>query len=1212
MALAPWVLLPVVHIASTHAQDPTGHSTTETAHQHHRDMRWWALSSAIAVLALGAVNAVATLIAILPAAIWWISTLIHRPTRTRALRFGLWWIPAGVLACLWWIGPLLVLGRYSPPFTDYIESSRITTRWLNPMEVLRGTTSWTPFLSAERQGGFALVTEPVLIVSTLLVALLGLWGLRHPAMPHKWRWIAIFLLGFGAMVLAVEPFSPLGGWMRTILDGAGAPLRNLHKFDPLVRIALVAGVAHSLRTVRWPGWGTSTHSRKQWALWAHPEKNLSVVQCIATALLIATVTSTGWSGRIPAVDAYREIPDYWKQAAAWLNEHAEGIEDSEEIQGAEGSQSAESAQGTQGTQGVEENQGNTGSANNPSTTPPQNPSAQNHHIARTLILPKASFARQTWGNTRDEPAQPLLNIPWVVRDSIPLVQPEAIRALDSLQRELESGSVIPTLAATLRNQGIGQVLVRTDLVESATTPGAKMILKTLSNSGGFQEVATFGQGEGGSGNQPAIHIFRIIPSPGSTGTAGDLRIIDRDQVETVAAGPEALPRLAAADRALGRTADPRTRILASSDIPGSTPHAIQTITDTPALRDHNYGSVVRADSDILAPTDPAYGLNPVRDYPVRGMQKEDYTQVTQVGDVSASSSAADPTSFTGADTTSGITAAVDGQTSTAWRPASGSISGQWIELRTQQAHRRLHLSITIQGGPVRMQVTSLLRGEGSDPHSPTDTQAAIRNSTTVSATSRTPARVTLPVGDANAVRITLLSSFGDVGISELSLVDGRTGEDYTPRRIVTVPEIPQHSDGAGTESPAMGAENSGNAAAQQGGGNGASNGAVGNASSINRWVFGQEIPEGTLIRQFTMPSRPGGMATDKDGNTAVLISTSECEAHPGITGNNSKEPTRDAGDAPPSAASAATTGRTVTIDGQEYSCGDVIRVSPGQHTLATQARWVALSAAEPLYAAAVRDTPAATAVPIADGSGGDANTLGDNYRIDASSKERILYIPSDSNPGRLGLLHTSTGVETLQPITVNGWQQGWIIPAGASGTFTMSFAATGFYHWWLIAGLLAALVLLAAWATTTWRIRLWRTSPRGAGDALGSRAEPDTTSGEGATDEDTANAMGGADGTDSSSEAGSGKAKGSGAAAEDAEAVSRGASLTSHGEPVILTGLRRVAQGGLFSSFAMGTILAARNPWGSASYAGDSWVTAACFTLAVALTLVCAALPPRR
>ena len=37
----------------------------------------------------------------------------------------------------WWIGPLLVLGRYSPPFTDFIESSYVTTRWLNLAEVLR-------------------------------------------------------------------------------------------------------------------------------------------------------------------------------------------------------------------------------------------------------------------------------------------------------------------------------------------------------------------------------------------------------------------------------------------------------------------------------------------------------------------------------------------------------------------------------------------------------------------------------------------------------------------------------------------------------------------------------------------------------------------------------------------------------------------------------------------------------------------------------------------------------------------------------------------------------------------------------------------------------------------------------------------------------------------------------------------------------------------
>lgn len=1029
MALAPWVLLPVVCIAGSarsagaaSAARPAAGDSEKTpregklARGERKRLRFLALSSAVAILLLGAVNAVATAIVVLPAFIWLVAALWQSQTRKAALHFAAWWVPAGLMAAFWWVGPLLILGKYSPPFTDFIESSRLTTRWLNPMEVLRGTTSWTPFLSPERVGGYALATEPVFVVGTLVVALLGMWGLARRGMPYRWRWISIFLVGFLAMVLAVEPFSPLSGPLREFLDGAGAPLRNLHKFDPLVRLAIVAGIAHALRGVKWPG-----RSREQWSLWRNPEKNRGVVACIAISLLMATVTAPAWSGRIAPTDGFREVPQYWHDAADWLNAQADGVD------------------------------------------------KEGHHTARTMILPKARFGRQTWGNTRDEPAQPLLDVPWVVRDSVPLVQPEAIRALDALQRELESGEEIPALAGILHNQGVGQVLVRRDLTESADTPGSKAILRTLEASGGFQKAAEFGE-------DAEIQIFQVQPgtaSAGPAGTAGDYRIIDRENVENVAGGPEVLPRLAEADRALGRTATPRTRVLRQNN-PSAAADGIQTITDTPALRDHNYGNVSNSDSDIMAPGDRSSLLNPVRDYPVRGIPEQGYTQVMQNGKVTASSTAADPTGFRGAETFSGINAAVDRQESTAWRPTTGSVAGQWIELQTPSWHRRLHLEIATEGQPVRLQVSSLLRENDSDAFSDEATEDATRTSTTVTAESGQPTRVALPIGQANAVRVTILSAFGDVGISELTLTDGRTGEDYTPRRIITVPNPPQD-----------------------------------NPAAANRWVFGQEIPEGTMIRRFTIPkapSRPEGMQ--------LILNTPGC--------NTSRTGEKE----------------QVMIDGTAHSCGDTLRLRPGAHVLTTEARWVALSASEPLFSDAIRNIPAAA--PLL--TSGDPDT----FEVAASPKERIIFTPSDSNPDRVGTLNTPSGPVELERITVNGWQQGWVVPAGIAGTLEVSFAATGAYQAWLWMGLALALILVAGW-TWSWS-RLRRVDGRSV---------------------EGPNEVG-------SDELRSGK-------------------------------LDRSLQAAFFASFGIGTVTAAQGSWGSVNYAGDSWLTFGSFAVSIVLMLVLAA-----
>ncbi|WP_342318552.1 alpha-(1-_3)-arabinofuranosyltransferase domain-containing protein [Corynebacterium mayonis] len=240
-------------------------------------------ASLIPVALMGAVNATATIFACVPALVF---LLWRRQARAAAL-----WFVGAVLLSAWWIGPLLVLGRYSPPFTEFIESAFVTSFWLNPAEILRGMTSWSPFVDTERAAGFLLVAEPVFILATTFVAAIGVAGLARRDMPWRGFFVALFALGF--FVLGTAHFVP------SLYDGPLAPFRNLHKLDFLVRLPVVLGAGWALSHVRPPA---------------------VVAAVLAAVVAIAPV----WSLRLLPQGTWTEVSPDWVAAGQWLNEHAAG------------------------------------------------------------------------------------------------------------------------------------------------------------------------------------------------------------------------------------------------------------------------------------------------------------------------------------------------------------------------------------------------------------------------------------------------------------------------------------------------------------------------------------------------------------------------------------------------------------------------------------------------------------------------------------------------------------------------------------------------------------------------------------------------------------------------------------------------------------------------------------------------------------------------
>ena len=127
----------------------------------------------------------------------------------------------------------------------------------------------------------------------------------------------------------------------------------------------------------------------------------------------------------------------------------------------------------------------------------------------------------------------------------------------------------------------------------------------------------------------------------------------------------------------------------------------------------------------------------------------------------------------------------------------------------------------------------------------------------------------------------------------------------------------------------------------------------------------------------------------------------------------------------------------------------------------------------------------APATPAATGAWGPARR---EVRVPDATTSRVLVVPESINTGWVA--RTSAGTR-LTPLAVNGWQQGWVVPAGTSGTITLIFAPNSLYRAGLAGGLaLLPLLALLAWWPPRRRPSRFRCAPVDAG-ALGRRRDAD-------------------------------------------------------------------------------------------------------------------------
>lgn len=1155
--LAPWVLLPiVVYLGGRSRQGP----------------RRAAARSALAVAAMGAVNAVATLAATLPAVLW---VLLRRP-EVRVRRLTGWWLVMTAAATTWWIVPLLLLGRVSPPFLDFIESSSTTTRWTSLVEVIRGTTNWTAFVSPERIAGTVLVTQPEMIVVSGAVAAAGLAGLAMRSMPSRASLLVLLLFGLTVIGAGYAGAGFLGGLgspisepVRAFLDGPGAPLRNVHKFEPLIRLPLVLGIAHAIARVSLPG----AVPRARWrAAITHPEREPALA---ATGLLLVAILLAGslaWTGKLAPTGAYRSVPAAWQEAADWL--------------------------------------------------------ADNAGETRALVAPGAPLASQVWGLTRDEPLQPLARSPWVVRDAVPLVTPGAVRALDSVQRLFADGRPSAGLADTLLGQGIGYVIVRNDLdTEMSRSTRPLLVHETIAGSPGLTRVASFGDRVGpgtvdgvvaDADLRPSyrmIEIFRVDSPPpaGSTiavppPTVGptDPYVVDADSLPRVQGGAEALQRLNEHRGRGGLDPVPRGPVLLAADADrAGLPVDRVLVTDTPTYRETDFGQVDNHSSALRAPDDPRRVLNAVPDYPTADTPLVEGRWAG--ARITVSSAAADATQLGGTAPGSSAAATIDGDAATSWLSNGLEAAvGQWL---------RIDLDEPISSGLLQ------LRSSGAATGSPVKWVEVATNAGTTAVRIAEPGdleTVALPGGAIEWISITARqtedgSAGGQFGISELSVDDYSDPANPLPVPIRFHTSLPETMPGAQVTGWDLSQELPGRAACfdapdrvrcagglalapeQLGRFDRELSVPMGTAVTPQLWLRTRQGPE--LETLLTEPDRPVGRGTSDVGDlrgTAFALTDSDPATSwtateesirsrsggkptvtielPGPTlvtglevrnslGSLPAHTTRiavDLGDGPqvrdladeastvdlwptvtdrivvslveweevidrtglgftrdqppglaeitvltpdgPLAAAPPDPNRVITLG---CGFGPTIEIAGQQVRTSVTASVRQLRGSEPIAATICQDdmpidTASAAPIPLPVGTqevSVSPNPLfftdqlrliaaprpavapegpqplpvipieWDSTRravaVDAAEQTRVLVVPESSNPGWQA---TAAGSE-LTPVVVNGWQQGWVVPAGLDGRIDLTFGPDRWYRLGLFGGLFLLLIPLVAAGT---------------------------------------------------------------------------------------------------------------------------------------------------
>ncbi|MFD3569274.1 alpha-(1-_3)-arabinofuranosyltransferase family protein [Streptomyces sp. NPDC058667] len=712
-ALLPWVLLPL--------------TSAELS------PRKAAARSALLIPFMGGVNAASTLAALLPVGLY----LLSRPPGRRRRALLAWWIPGVVLATVWWVVPLLLLGMYGENFMPYVEQADTTTATMSATELLRGAGNWVAYLNfgeAWLPAGWTVATSVIAVLGSAFAAALGLAGLARRDLPER-RWLLLTVLAVVLIALAGyggAAGGPFHGAVQDWLNGPLKPFRNIYKFQPGLALALVLGLTHLTAVL--------SASRGSRALRALPGRRW--VPVTAAVLVLPGLALPYVNGSILQPGGFAKLPTHWEKAAGWLKDNAPN--------------------------------------------------------SRALVVPATAHGIYTWGSPIDQPFDVLAETPWAQRDFVPFGTPGARRMTDAVEQALLSGTEVPGLRAYLARAGMHEVVVRNDLDPDQIGYVPPQTVKRTLESSGYRKVTGFGplmtggriaadtplQVQGLYPRLQAVEIYQPQDGAGRPDRVGVSAVAD---TAVVSGGPEALLQLSADPSMTGRPA-----VLAGDRLPKGVVAPVKAVADGLRRADTRFGLVNNNTSYTYTADERNHsgslqnpGEKPKQILPSDSIDHQTTAVLRGAEAVTASSSGNwlfhlpqhDPVN------------AFDGNPDTAWAEGSpGKPVGQWLRV---DFARPTDIPASVQLTPLP---GDAMRAAPTQVRIETDRGAA----DSPLQTNGLRQTVKAPVGEASWMKITVLAAqqarpgLSGAGFSEVSI----PGVQVT--RMLVLPADAERTDAAAT------------------------------------------------------------------------------------------------------------------------------------------------------------------------------------------------------------------------------------------------------------------------------------------------------------------------------------------------------------------------------------------------------------------------------